>query len=134
QLWTAMGIMKSLTLVIVPLFVNRHVNPGVVVSIYTLAFCLVIVTIFEYPIFPDCYIDGQGLTPFKVYAEYVISALLVLGALGWWFIRDRFSPNIRYLLVGALATTVASELIFTLYGRVDGPWNMYGHILNMVAY
>lgn len=85
-------------------------------------------------LFPATYVEGEGLTAFKIAAEYAIVAVL---AAAWLLLRRRtgeFDPVIRRMLMLSLAVKVAAELCFTLYVDPYGFSNFAGHILKVVSY
>ena len=51
-------------------------NVPVMVAFYAVGTSFLIGTIFL-GIFPDCFVEGRGLTPFKVVSEYVIIAIFL---------------------------------------------------------
>ncbi len=83
--------------------------------------------------FPDCFIEGKGLTTFKIGSEYLISTILLLTGIMLWSSRSALPRQIlRYLLM-AIGTTILSELTFTLYQDVYGLFNYLGHILKFFS-
>lgn len=86
-----------------------------------------------YGYFPDAYIEGQGLTPFKINSEYVICVLLVIAMLGMVHFRQILKPNLLPFLLAALLMTVVSELAFTFYEDVTGMFNLLGHVFGALA-
>ena len=134
QLWIAVRYLESLSLLIAPLFIQRKINIKLVFAVYFVATALIILSIFTWNIFPQCYIDGVGLTPFKVISEYVISLILV-GAISLLLAqRRKFSGNVVKFLVASMLASIASEMFFTLYTDVYGVNNMIGHLLQIVAF
>lgn len=83
---------------------------------------------------PATFVAGQGLTSFKISAEYLIitlhavAALVVLG-------RHGKSPyyGARWVF-SALVVMIASELFFTLYLQVNELNHLLGHLSKFVAY
>ena len=134
QVWIAMGIVKAATLVVAPLFINRKINWGGVTCGYALVTALLLLSIFKWSIFPVCFVEGSGLTPFKIYAEYVICAMLLLAGVGWWIIRRSFSDYVRHMLMAGLAATILAEILFTFYISATGPSNMAGHLFVLLSY
>ena len=53
--------------------------------------------------FPVCYVEGEGLTAFKVASEYVISCLLALAALIFWQRRHHLNRKILVLIIASIA-------------------------------
>lgn len=82
-------------------------------------------------IFPTCYIEGQGLTPFKVNFEFGLIALLSLSALLLWRRSKFLNHQLMTILILALSVSVLSELIFTLYVDVYDGMNFLGHYLKL---
>jgi hypothetical protein len=77
QLWIAARYLQSITLLIAPVYLHRKLNVRFAFTGYISVTILLLVAIF-YFYFPDCYIEGIGLTRFKVISEYVISLILLV--------------------------------------------------------
>ncbi|MFO7862310.1 MAG: sensor histidine kinase [Desulfosalsimonas sp.] len=90
-------------------------------------------SIFVFPVFPKCYIEGAGLTPFKVISEYIICGILVAAGAALYRRRNDVDPVMFGFLMAALAVTVASEIAFTHYVSVYGPANQIGHMLKLIS-
>lgn len=77
---------------------------------------------------PPTFIDGQGLTPFKITVEYTIIALygitLVLLIRGWRQERDHFQA----LLISGLWFLLLGELSLTLYSMSTHLDNLLGPV------
>ena len=91
------------------------------------------VSIWPLQLFPQCFIEGVGLTPFKIICEYLIAALLALAAWLLWRRWDFVGPRLGGLLLAALLFNIASELSFTLYVDPYGPANFVGHLFKLVT-
>ncbi len=133
QLWIAARYVESITLLVAPFFTVRKLKAGQAFLAYSLAVFLLLFTIF-YRIFPDCFIEGQGLTVFKVSSEYIISAILSVSLVFLYQKRRYFDLSIIKLLTASAITVIASEMSFTLYADVYGFFNMLGHILKIVSF
>lgn len=134
QLWIASRYLLAGTLLAAPLLLRRNPGPRRVVAAFAGVTVLLLLSIFVVPVFPDCYVEGVGLTPFKVWSEYVIVALLALGAVAVYRQRNVFSPRVTTHLVAAVLVMIASELAFTLYISVYGLSNMVGHLLMVLSF
>ena len=134
QLWIATRYMLSFSLFAALFFANRKFRPSLVIAGYAIATALLFGSIFYWGNFPQAFVDGVGLTPFKVASEYAIS-LILLCAIGL-LIRKRnaFSSNVVKLMVAAMAVAIAAEMAFTLYTDVYGVANMIGHLLTLVSF
>ena len=82
---------------------------------------------------PRTFIAGQGLTAFKIYAEYLIAGLYGVAALMIYrtnrHLRDR---DMLWLAAGAWMHGLA-ELFFTLYVDVTDLFNILGHVYKTIA-
>ena len=65
QLWISARYLESMSLLIAPLFIPRKPNTRFVFVGYALLVFLMLASIFYWNIFPDCFIEGTGLTRFK---------------------------------------------------------------------
>ncbi len=132
QLWIGARTVEVLGLIIAVSPLGRRLPPLVALvggAGVTLAIGLPIAV----GAFPTCFVPGQGLTAFKIGAEYALCGALAGAAL--WLSRDRlrFDTHVRRLMIGAMLATVASELAFTLYTDAFGMWNKVGHHLLAVS-
>jgi signal transduction histidine kinase len=134
QLWIAARYLESITLLFAPLAAHRRIGRVYLVALYLVITGFLLFTILVWPIFPVCYIEGVGLTPFKIVSEYIISAILVMSGYMFYRRRSEFDPSSMRLLVTALCFTIASELAFTLYTDVYGLANLLGHYLKVIAF
>jgi hypothetical protein len=133
QLWIGARYLQALTLCAAPLVAERRQDNRVIVALYAVVAFLLVGLIFSGN-FPDCYLDGQGLTPFKVGSEYAIVLLLLLSLVLLHRIRRLFRPSVYLFIVTSVACTALSELLFTAYLSVYGFANMTGHLLKFASY
>ena len=133
QLWISARALESLSLLIAPGFSSRRLKPFVVSAVYSFVTATVFLATFAWRIFPVCYAEGSGLTPFKVIAEYVICILYVLALLRLHANRIRFQRSTLLLLYGSILTSILSEFAFTKYASVYGNSNLIGHLLKIVS-
>jgi len=134
QLWIAARYIESLSLLAAPLLIDRRLRPVPVFLGYAVVTSLTLASIFYWKIFPDCFIDGTGLTTFKIASEYVISAITLTAIFLLIQKRSRFDARILKLLIASFAITIASEMAFTLYTDVYGLMNMIGHFLMVISF
>jgi len=134
QLWIAARYMESLSLLIAPLFLTRRLRTDLVLIVYALVTALVLGSVFYWHIFPMCFVEGVGLTPFKKISEYVISIILI-GAITLLFQkRKEFDEKVFRLLVAAMVITIAAELAFTFYISAYGFSNLVGHYFKIISF
>jgi len=134
QLWIAARYMESLSLLLAPVFLRRRLRADLVLMAYALSTFLVLGSVFYWHIFPTCFVEGVGLTPFKKISEYVISIILI-GAITVLFQkRKEFDERVFQLLVAAMAITIAEEVVFTFYIHAYGFSNLVGHYLKIISF
>jgi PAS domain S-box-containing protein len=134
QLWIAARYLQSLSLLAAPLLLRRKIRPEFYVAGYGAVTVLLLLAIFAWRIFPDCFLeDAGGLTPFKIASEYVISAILLLAGGLVWHHRDEFDRQVLRWLLLSILLTVLSELAFTAYVSVYDFANLLGHYLKIVS-
>lgn len=134
QLWIATRYTQSLSLLIAPLVLGRKLKTSWVFSGYLAVTVLALGSIFVGPLFPACYIAGQGLTPFKKISEYVISLIFAASVVLLYRKRRAFDRSIFWLLAASAGFGVVSELFFTLYVDVYGLFNLAGHLFEIVSF
>ncbi|MFP3981392.1 MAG: MASE3 domain-containing protein [Desulfobacterales bacterium] len=133
QAWIAARYMESISLLLVPFLFHRRVNPHVVIALYGAISLVLFALIFPLDLFPQCYNEGVGLTPFKIISEYVICLILLAAGIVLYLRRAAVDPVMFRLLLASIGFTIASEIAFTNYVSVYGPANMIGHLLKIVS-
>lgn len=134
QLWIAARYVESLSLLVAPLFLGRRLKTNFVILGYTVVISLLLASIFYWNTFPQCFVEGVGLTPFKKVSEYVI-CLILLGSIFLLFHNSReFDGRVFKLLVASIIITIASELAFTFYIHAYGLSNMIGHFFKIISF
>ena len=134
QLWIAARYMESITLLLAFQFFKRKLNPYFQFGSYFLITSLIISSVFYWEVFPDCFIEGSGLTVFKKTSEYLISVILLAVIVYLYRYRSQFDKNIHRLLVASAIFTIIAELAFTFYVSVFGLSNLIGHMFKFVSF
>ena len=92
------------------------------------------VGLYQLDTLPRTFIEGQGLTPFKIGAEYGVIAILLIPAILFYLgTKNSRSYNTRDLYAASVIT-ILSELCFTLYANTTGLFILLGHIYKVIAY
>lgn len=133
QLWIAARSLQALLLCLAPLFAKRNLNERVFFGLSLAAVSASVALVYS-GTFPDCFIEGKGLTPFKIFSEYVISAFLFMSLFLFISARTAFNTRVFRLIAVSILCTIGSELAFTSYVSVYGPANMAGHFLKLAAF
>ncbi len=123
----------SVSFLLAPFFIDKKLRAETAFTVYAIATTLLIAAIFL-GWFPACYVEGRGLTDFKIASEYVI-CLIFLVALGLLARKRRaFDPALLRYMVLSLLSSVVSELSFTQYVGVYGFANLAGHYFELLSY
>ncbi|MDY0107486.1 MAG: MASE3 domain-containing protein, partial [Giesbergeria sp.] len=133
QLWIAARFIQAVALVSAPLLLQRSMHWFFSNAVFGSAALLALLLVMNGS-FPAAYIDGQGLTPFKIYTEYLIIGLMACALVLFW--RDRALMSTRLLanLMAAVVLMMLSEFAFTRYVSVYAQANLIGHLLKIFAY
>jgi diguanylate cyclase (GGDEF)-like protein len=134
QLWIAGRYLEAISLASAPYFINRKFSKQTVTLIYSLLTSFLIINIIWLKSFPDCFIQGDGLTSFKIISEYIISIILIAGIYNFYINKQNIRYSIYELLLFSIIFTILSELSFTLYNDVYGVMNFIGHIFKLISY
>ena len=132
QFWLIARFLETLALLLAPLLVKRRPRFGVVSSGFGVL-ALIGCTAVLYQVAPDTFIEGSGLTPFKVYSEYVIIVLLLFGFVLLTRVKNRFETKTYYLLTASLGLAVATEFLFTRYSSFYDFSNELGHYFRFIS-
>ncbi|MFH1483702.1 MAG: MASE3 domain-containing protein [Chloroflexota bacterium] len=134
QLWIGSRYVESLSFLIAPFLFGRRLRPGFVFLSYGVAISLLLASIFYWKVFPVCFVEGTGLTPFKIASEYLISLILLASIFLLFQRRRAFDRGVLRLLVASMVVTIAAEMAFTLYTDPHGLFNLLGHYLKIVSF
>jgi PAS domain S-box-containing protein len=139
QLWIAARYLQCATFLIATFYIgrtiskNRKYDAGIILAACTAASGIILSSIFVWQDFPACFIEGVGLTPFKIASEYIICAILIATIIILYLKREHFDPSVWKLLIAAQVCLVLGELTFTSYVSVFGFTNMLGHLFRLLS-
>lgn len=133
QLWVGARYLEGLALVFSYAFVRRAAPPGMHLG-FAAVTAAILSSILVFDAFPDCYVEGVGLTTFKVVSEYIIIALFGASAAFLLANPTLFDARDRRLLLAMFALKMLAEFFFTTYGDVFDGANALGHIIKIVAF
>jgi PAS domain S-box-containing protein len=134
QLWIAARWLESLSLLAFIWLMGRSFRPVIVLWGYAVVTGLLLWTIFGSRVFPDCFVEGSGLTAFKVGSEYAICLILACALVLIFRRKQELDPAVQKLLAAGIIAAIVSELAFTFYVSVYGLSNLIGHIFKIVSF
>ena len=136
QFWVATRALEAISLVTGFWFLakKKTVNPDRSVVTYTVVTALIIASILVWDIFPECFIEGQGQTTFKIVAEWVIIAILLSALFLLYRFKEEFSKPVFRILSISIFFTILSEFCFTLYVSNYSMVNALGHYAKLISF
>ena len=134
QLWIAGRYLQSGSLLLAPLFCRRKIRVYLLILFYSLVTGLILASIFYWHNFPTCYVEGSGLTAFKIISEYIVIILLVTAILVLLQQRQQFDQSVLNLLVGSMVAAIVAEIAFTAYFNVYSGMSAFGHVLRLISF
>jgi PAS domain-containing protein len=134
QLWIIARYLQSISLFVAPWFITRKLNLFTTLGFYISVTLLLLASVFSSTLFPDCFIEGKGLTPFKIVSEYIICFILISSFILLFRRREKFDPKILQFVAWSIIFTIVSELAFTFYVNVYGLSNLIGHFFKIFSF
>ncbi len=134
QLWIAGRLVEAISLLSATFLIERRFSKKKVFTVYCFLTIILLASILWLEFFPVCYIEGKGLTIFKIAGEYLIC--LIIGAAIYNLSRQKAMLNrtLYWHLVASMASMILAEFSFTLYTDVYGIFNSLGHFLKLFSY
>lgn len=84
-------------------------------------------------VWPHTFVEGMGLTPFKIAMEWAIIGVLAIASVCFWRARRSLAYDANGLLAAALIS-ILSELCFTAYHNVNELYSLTGHLYKVLSY
>lgn len=133
QAWISARYVECCSLFLAVLFHRNRIRLTYILHIYFVVVILIIGSIFYWQIFPDCLLDGSGLTPFKKNSEYFLLLLTCATMVLLVYSRQTVSRKVFYLFLASLSTTVLSGFASTFDTGTYSISNLVSHLLKMVS-
>ena len=134
ELWILTRFVHAVSFLAALMFLKKTFRPSAAFAAFTAITALSLLSIFHWNIFPDCYVEGTGLTAFKIGSEYVISLIFIASLGAVLAFRQSFDPGVLRLIAGVIVFNVAAEISFTRYLGVYDLSNELGHFFKIAAY
>lgn len=132
QLWIFSRYIESITLFMATLLLNKKINIRVVYGIYLTITLAGISAIFARR-FPDAFIVGVGLTPFKILSEYVIIIIIAIAFFSLSKKKDKFDKNTLKNCYLSFSFSILTEFMFTFYSDPFDVINLLGHYFKILS-
>lgn len=131
--WIGTRYLEAFLLLSAPFFLKHSFNRNIVFTFYAGVAGLIIYTVIN-GLFPVGYIEGIGLTKFKIVSEYVIILMLICAAIYLLYNKAILEQRIVNAMILSIALTICAELAFTFYVGVYDLSNIIGHIFKLFSF
>lgn len=125
---------ESISFLIVCTFLNRKIKLNVIFIVYLLFSLSTLSFVLYWRIFPNCFIEGIGLTFFKKASEGIFTIIVLLGMFVLSKHRRNISSKVFYLLMIACINTILSQIFLALFHDVGDLFHTIGHLFKLIAY
>jgi serine phosphatase RsbU (regulator of sigma subunit) len=132
QLWLADRYLAATAFLVAPFFVRRNIDLRVAFAV-SVAIASALVAAILGGVFPQAFVEGAGLTTFKVASEWAVIGVLAVAFVLLYRVRSTFEPQVAALLGASIVLSAGAEIAFTLYADPFGPANLSGHFLYAAA-
>lgn len=133
QLWIAARYLEAMSLLTIPFLSKRGISLNRAFFAYASISAILLLSIFM-GAFPVAYIEGSGLTLFKILSEYLIMMILAGAAYVYSRKSHELPQDAKRYFIAAIIITIGAEAAFTLYVDVYGFANMIGHYLKLLSF
>lgn len=139
QLWLAARYFQAAVFLAATLLIgrlltsDRRYDAAIFVFGCATVSAFLLACIFVHGLSPSAFLENTGLTPFKVWSEYVIVLLMIATIAVLARQRAAFDRTVFGYLVAAQAFLILGELAFTSYVSVCGAANLLGHLFRPVS-
>lgn len=136
QLWILASFIESISLLYASYLIKtqKRIRIEHVFNLYLILSIFMVAKTLYFRNFYESFIEGIGLTPFKIYSEYLVSIVLILSIFILYQGKKQIKSYIYTLLILNLGFNIASKLAFTLFIDIDHIWFFIGHIFKVVAF
>lgn len=132
QLWIAFRYMEGIAFLFAVHRLRRPVQAHFLLTTTGIVTVLLATLIFSGN-FPDCYIEGSGLTPFKIVSEFILIGIFSMCAGAIYLQRQHFAPSVARLLIASMLISALADFAFTSYAGVFDSANEVGHYLLFIS-
>ncbi|HYD30941.1 MAG TPA: MASE3 domain-containing protein, partial [Azospirillaceae bacterium] len=134
QIWVSARLLQAGSFLAAALMANTQAKVNLVLAWQAMLFAAILLAIFAFGIFPTCFVEGVGLTPFKIYAEYAAMALTALTLVVLYRQRRTMGGGVFSAVFLGIFLMIPQEIAFTLYNDAYDALNTLGHLLKILSY
>lgn len=133
QLWIGARFLEATLLLTAPWFLAHSLKRNLTFTLFSVITTTLLILIFSGN-FPIGFIEGDGLTKFKIYSEYIIIGMLAAAMFHLTRQRKLIDQRVFKLMIASIALTMMAELSFTYYTSVYDISNLAGHIFKLFSF
>lgn len=133
QLWIGTRYLEALLLLTAPWFLAHSLKRNAAFALFFIISSTLTILIVSGN-FPIAFIEGQGLTKFKVNSEYLIITILAVAIYYLCQQKKLIDHRVFILMIASIVLTMIAELAFTFYVDVYGLSNLVGHIFKLFSF
>ncbi len=130
--WIYTRLFESLLLFSAALFLTRSLNANR--ALYVGGVIAIIIGLLSFYIQKPVMLTVEGLTPSKIYTEYLIIGILIAAIISYIRKKELFAPNVLNFLLASLVLTIFAELSFTFYTDFNGIPFVLGHLFKFLSF
>ncbi|KYC53234.1 MAG: sensory histidine kinase AtoS [Candidatus Methanofastidiosum methylothiophilum] len=112
QFWVAARYLQSASFLIAPFLIGRKISINKIFAIYLTLLATIVLSIMVFKIFPDCFMDQYGSTPFRKMSEVVTTLLFFLALYAHYQKRNNFDKKLFHYLTASIGFMIAVEAFF----------------------
>jgi len=134
SLWIAARYIQSFAMLIGMIYwvKSRTISFYRTNLVFLFATLLAISSILLWQNFPKCYVDGVGLTQFKIFSEYIIMIIYIV-SLSLFIFKKNTGIKLRIFLLIFTISQILLGALFTLYLSPFSWSNTVGHIFKLIG-
>ena len=134
QLWIIARYIESISLFIAGFSWKKNINFQKIIGSYFIVSVMLLLSVIGWGIFPSAFIEGVGLTYFKIISEYLICGILAASIILFHKNKTLWNKKTYSYIIASILISILSEFFFTLYIDVYDIFNMIGHILKVISF
>ena len=134
QLWIVARYLQAFTLITAPFVLGKKIRYSTMFIFLSGITGASLLSIFLWKNFPACYVEGVGLTSFKIISEYAVSLVFLLSIFLLYRKKEYFHSTVFEMLLLSISIAIISEVAFTLYMDVTGTFNFLGHCFKIISF